>query len=142
MLHEETVSARTLEILMDLMQDQTLRNFFLVGGTALSLQIGHRVSIDIDLFTQQPFDQNKISAHLESKKGFQLSYIDKNTIKGQIDSVQVDMITHEYPLIKDCLTSKGIRLASLEDIAAMKLNAIIGNGKQCTIHTKVWNQFF
>jgi hypothetical protein len=128
MLRKETVSPDTLELLDGLMKDELLKPFFLAGGTALSLQIGHRISIDIDLFTEKPFDENKLSAYLEQQKGFQLSYIDRNTLKGQINNVQVDLITHAYPLVKDILLSENIRLASLEDIAAMKLNAIVGNG--------------
>ncbi len=47
MLHKETVSANTLELLKDLINNSTLNHFFWVGGTALSLQIGHRISVDI-----------------------------------------------------------------------------------------------
>jgi hypothetical protein len=128
MLRKETVTAGTLELLTDLMQDGNLNDFFLVGGTGLSLQIGHRISIDIDLFSQNAFDENKMLSHLESYKTFQLDYLDKNTIKGQINQTKIDLITHAYPLVEQLIQSEGIRLASLVDIAAMKLNAIIGNG--------------
>jgi len=67
-------------------------------------------------------------AYLESGKSFRLDYQDKNTLKGQIAETRVDLITHSYPLIKQLVVSDGIRLASLEDISAMKLNAIVGNG--------------
>lgn len=112
------------------MQDENLNDFFLVGGTALSLQIGHRISIDIDLFSQSPFDENAILRYLESQNKLQLDYLAKNTIKGQITGTKVDLITHSYPLIEDLKVIEGIRMASLEDIAAMKLNAIIGNGSR------------
>lgn len=128
MLYKETVSPATLELLTRLMQDKTLEDFFLVGGTALALQIGHRISIDIDLFSQSPFDENQLSSYLESQNQFRLNYLGKNTIKGQINSVQTDFITHAYPLVNDVLVVEDVRMASLEDIAAMKLNAIIGNG--------------
>jgi hypothetical protein len=128
MLRKETVTADTLELLNNLMQDEVLADFFLVGGTALSLQIGHRISIDIDLFSLNVFDENKMLTYLESEKNFQLDYLDKNTIKGQISQTKTDLITHAYPLVRELNLSEGIRLASLEDIAAMKLNAIVGNG--------------
>jgi len=128
MLRKETISAGTLELLKDLMQDENLSDFFLVGGTALSLQIGHRISIDIDLFSLNPFDENKMLAYLESARNMQLDYLDKHTIKGQIAQTKIDLITHSYPLVKQFELLDGIRLASLEDIAAMKLNAIVGNG--------------
>ncbi len=130
MLYTETVSAHTLEVLIDLMQDGHLSNFFLVGGTALALRIGHRISIDIDLFSQQPFDGESMSSYLENQKKFRLNYIQKNTLKGQIEDIQVDLITHAYPLVKDIVIADGIRIASLDDIAAMKLNAIVGSGSR------------
>jgi len=49
MLRKETVSESTLALLKTLMHDDALKDFFLVGGTALALQIGHRISIDLDL---------------------------------------------------------------------------------------------
>ncbi|HWD90509.1 MAG TPA: nucleotidyl transferase AbiEii/AbiGii toxin family protein [Mucilaginibacter sp.] len=110
------------------MKESNLADFFLVGGTALSLQIGHRISIDIDLFSLNPFDESGMLAYLESEKGFKLDYLNKNTIKGEIGRTKIDLITHSYPLVKQLELANGIRLASLEDIAAMKLNAIVGNG--------------
>jgi len=128
MLQEKTVDATTLELLKALMLDKRLIDFFLVGGTSLSLQIGHRTSIDIDLFSQASFDQNVALVHLENEYKFQSDFIDKNTLKGQINNVKLDLITHAYPLVKALNIFEDIRMASLEDISAMKLNAIVGNG--------------
>jgi len=110
------------------MQDDQINDFFLVGGTALALQIGHRISIDIDLFSEKAFDESAALNHLIDRYKFQLAYKHKNTLKGAINGVQVDLITHTYPLVQPIKTEEGVRLASLEDIAAMKLNAIVGNG--------------
>ena len=60
MLRKETVSEFTLELLKTLMEDELLENFFLAGGTALALQIGHRISLDLDLFTQVSFTENEM----------------------------------------------------------------------------------
>ena len=60
MLHTNTVEPNTLELLKKLMSIQILDDFFLVGGTALSLQIGHRKSIDLDLFSIEKFDIQEI----------------------------------------------------------------------------------
>jgi hypothetical protein len=128
MLQKETVTAGTLELLKSLMQDSRLKDFFLVGGTALSLQIGHRLSIDIDLFSQHPFDEDKLVIYLEQQKNLRLDFLEKNTIKGQIAEIKIDLITHSYPLAEPLKTVEGVRFASLADIAAMKLNAIVGNG--------------
>jgi predicted nucleotidyltransferase component of viral defense system len=128
MLRKETVSESTLELLKKLLQEDILRDFFLVGGTALSLQIGHRISIDLDFFNKSPFNKDQMLAYLESAYSFQLDYESKNTLKGEIKGVKVDFITHNYPLVKPLILTEGIRMASPEDIVAMKLNAISGNG--------------
>jgi hypothetical protein len=114
--------------LKDLMKDKQLDDFFLVGGTALSLRINHRISIDLDFFSLKEFDENVLLNYLESRRSFKLDSLAKHTVKGKIDQVIVDFITHAYPLVKNIQLIEGVRLASLEDIAAMKLNAIVGNG--------------
>jgi hypothetical protein len=110
------------------MQDDHLKDFILVGGTALSLQLGHRISIDLDFFSQLGFDEQLLAQYLERDKGLQLDYLHKNTVKGQIAGIKIDFITHTYPNVRDPLITEHIRMAGLEDIAAMKLNAIAGNG--------------
>ena len=67
MLRKETVSEPTLELLKTLMQDDLFKDFFLVGGTALALQIGHRLSIDIDLFSMNSFDEEDMLSAIEDK---------------------------------------------------------------------------
>ena len=81
------------------MEDEFLKDFFLVGGTALALQIGHRISIDIDFFAQTSFDTNEMLAELEDRYGFQMDFQAKNTLKGVIEGVKVDLIAHNYPLV-------------------------------------------
>ena len=70
MLRKETVEPGTLELLKELMLDNYLSNFFLVGGTALTLLLGHRTSIDIDLFSLHSFDENKMLTYLEQEKDY------------------------------------------------------------------------
>ena len=110
------------------MLDPHLECFYLVGGTALALYIGHRISIDIDLFTPKPFDAPQMEAYLIDKYGFLTDFMLKNTLKGGIDEVKIDMITHAYPMLHHHIAEEGIRLYSQEDIAAMKLSAIADSG--------------
>ncbi len=128
MLYKETIAAGTLELLINLMQHENLKEFFLVGGTALSLRIGHRKSIDIDFFSLVPFNEEKIAVILEKDFGFQVDFLGKNTLKGQINNIKIDLITHAYPFVKPLDNIEKIRIASLLDIAALKLNAIVVNG--------------
>lgn len=128
MLRKETVEKSTLDLLNRLMLDQLLKEFVLVGGTALALQLGHRISIDIDLFTVAPFDASDLADHLRINYKFELDFISNNTIKGEVEGIQLDLITHQYPWLEKHVEFENIRLAGLTDIAAMKLNAISGNG--------------
>lgn len=128
MLHTETVSTTTLELLKRLMGNPTMSSFALVGGTALALQMGHRISIDLDFFCNESFSEENLRCFLEKDFRLKTNFISNNTLKGEIAGVKIDCIAHRYPWIKPFEVIDGIRLASLEDICAMKLNAITGNG--------------
>lgn len=128
MLQTQTIAPATLQLLKRFMQDPELRSFRLVGGTALALQLGHRISVDLDLFTDSAFDEQQLREYLEKNYGLQTDYMSRSTVKGEIDGVQIDCIAHEYPWLQEPTEEDGIRLASLPDICAMKLNAIAGNG--------------
>lgn len=128
MLYKETVSKRTLDLINRLMADDHLKSFYLVGGTALSLRIGHRISIDIDLFTDKEFNAEKASQYLKKHYQTDLNTISKNSVSGFIENVKFDLIAHRYTHVKPILTIEGIRMLSIYDIAAMKVNAIVGNG--------------
>jgi hypothetical protein len=130
MLYTETVEAGTLDLTRQLMSDEVFKDFYLVGGTALSLKLGHRKSIDIDLFTDKDFDSAKIKNHLQQHYQVEKLQAIKNGVFGLVSDVKVDLIAHQYPLIKPIETVEGIRMLSLEDIGAMKLQAIIQNGSR------------
>ena len=128
MLHYETIAPATRELLNRLMSDDRLQDFVLVGGTSLALQLGHRISVDLDLFTDADFNEDALRAYLENHYHFKADFMERSTVKGEIDGVQIDCIAHCYPWLKPCRLEDGLRFAQLEDISAMKLNAIAGNG--------------
>lgn len=131
MLHKETVERETFELLTKLMHDPALADFNLAGGTALALYMGHRKSIDLDLFSPYPFDATELNRYLTEKYGFIGTFNRKNTLKGHIDGVLIDCITHGYPYVMPAAVSpEGVRLYSVQDIAAMKLSAIADNGSR------------
>lgn len=130
MLYKTTVAQSTLELIKHLCSTKSLDDFFLVGGTALSLQIGHRLSIDLDFFTTRPFDVQELDEELAQNFSFKKLFIDRNTLKGTIDGIFIDILSHKYPLIENLVIKDGIRMAGIKDISAMKLNAIIGSGQR------------
>lgn len=132
MLHKNPVliSPQTFSLISELQNLSALKEFYLVGGTALTLQIGHRNSIDIDLFSINDFDSASLLALLRSKHTVEERYAGKNTLIAFINNIKVDFITHKYPFVKPPLSEEGIYYLSKEDIAAMKLNAISHSGKR------------
>ena len=128
MLHKEAVTGETLALIRKLSADPACKDFNLVGGTALALQLGHRTSVDIDFFTRAEFDVAAMLEHLEKEYRFALQFQHKNTLKGFIDGVFLDLLKHDYPYIEDPITMEGVRMLSMADIAAMKVNAITGDG--------------
>ncbi|MGI6466644.1 MAG: nucleotidyl transferase AbiEii/AbiGii toxin family protein [Sphaerochaetaceae bacterium] len=130
MLQKSAVEKTVYELLIKIMNDKKFHNFYLVGGTSIALRIGHRISIDLDLFTRDSIDTNILRSHLTQFYNFKSSFESKNTLKGLIGDVFVDFITYDYPLIKDIenYENRKIRMLSLEDVIAMKLSAIIDNG--------------
>ncbi len=128
MLHTESVDSSTFELLQTLMADPLLDGFFLVGGTNIALRIGHRKSIDLDLFSDKPFDTTQLKQHMKEIYGFETRYESRNTLKGEIRGVFIDCMSHQYPLVKPVEPIDGLRMASIEDVVAMKLNAIVNDG--------------
>ena len=130
MLHTEVVAGKTLELLKTLETDPALSGFSLAGGTSLALYLGHRVSVDLDLFTPAPFDREQLKTHLEREYGFRTAYMEKNTLKGNIGDVKIDCLMYAYPNIRPIYNENGLRLYDMADVIAMKLSAITDNGSR------------
>lgn len=133
MLYTETVEPWTLSLLKQLLQIPELGEFSLVGGTALSLLYGHRKSVDLDLFSNQEFENQVVTRALirEFKEEFIIE--DKPArfgIFGFISDVKIDLVRHPHPLIRPQQLIEGIRMFSTEDIIAMKVQAVLGRGKK------------
>ncbi len=128
MLHKEACSGALFELLTAFMQDDLLSPFVLVGGTALSLQLGHRQSEDIDLFCYTAFNAGILAEKISAKYPVERMSYEPNTINCFVNGIKTDLLLHQYPLLDNIVEAEGLRLAPLKDIAAMKLNAISGRG--------------
>lgn len=129
MLSFQTIDPNTLELLKTLAQAPILSNMRLVGGTALALQYGHRRSIDLDFFGQTTESVEELSDALkEYTGGLTLLSASKTIRVYRIRDVKVDIVNYNYPWIDEALKEEGLMLASPKDIAAMKVNAVMGRG--------------
>lgn len=139
-LCKNTVSDTLWKILKKIMEFDELKDFRLVGGTSLSLQLGHRISVDIDLFSDEEYgsiDFYAIDRKLKSEfpvismfnegnetfgKSYYIGYDDTNIIK--LDLFYTDK--YVFPILE----IEGIRMATCEEIAAMKMEVIGNNGRK------------
>ncbi len=132
MLHLNTIDPALYKVLQDLCRLPELSNFALVGGTSLSLQIGHRKSDDLDFFTDRSFDiievKNTVLRYnpeviflVEKRHGFSCNF----PLPGNLtDTRKLDVYNWAVKFIRPVKQEGVVRLASLEDIAAFKLDAI------------------
>jgi len=129
MLHTAAVPVNLLQVLMDLQAPLSGSGFALAGGTSLALRLGHRRSIDLDFFSTAHFEPSALAEQLgigpESITGRAAG-----TLQLRIRQFKVEFLKHAYPRLADDQIVQGIRLWSLEDVAAMKLNAVANRGSK------------
>ncbi len=130
MLQTQTVVPDLMELLRKLMKVDDFLNFYLVGGTSLSLQMGHRNSVDIDLFGKQEIDSDLFLNILNEFGKTEVKQSSKNILITDINGLKVDFVNYRYDLLDEPIEFDGIRMLSKKDIAAMKLNAIAGRGSK------------
>ncbi len=128
MLFYETIDSKTLELLKKLQEIPEFSNLYLVGGTSLALQIGHRISVDIDLFGKINVDELTILKQLNRIGKITVLKKSQNINIYLIDGIKVDIVNYHYKWLNAPISIDGLLLADKKDIAAMKLSAITGRG--------------
>jgi hypothetical protein len=130
MLYRKTVAPETFRLLETISSIADLSEFSLTGGTALALQMGHRISVGLDFFGNKEFSPDEIVDLLQGLKPLTIISQRKNILILNVQNVKVDFVNYRYPLIADLMREGNIRLHAPEDIAAMKLAAIAGRGRK------------
>jgi len=131
MLQIGTVTPDTLELLKKLQSLPDLSDTRLVGGTALALHLGHRLSIDLDLFGS--FEQETITETLKSESFDSFFVLKESRFIKQylINRVKVDIVRYvRYQWLEDTIVENQIKIAGMKDIAAMKVAAITNRGSR------------
>jgi predicted nucleotidyltransferase component of viral defense system len=140
MVYYSTIDKLLREILERIMREPQFDSFRLVGGTALSLQLGHRMSVDIDLFSDAPYGSINFASIQE--------YFLKNFLYSDMHDQSIDTIGKTYfvgndasynvkvdifytdTFIQNYLYFNGLRLATIEEIAAMKIDVVQRGGRK------------
>ena len=129
MLSIQTIKPDTLELLKAISAQPEVQETRLVGGTALALQYGHRQSVDLDFFGCLPEDKDTLIDAVKRIGEVMVFNQSKNILQMVVNQVKVDFVDYSrYPWIDEPVKGDGFVLASDKDIAAMKVNAIIGRG--------------
>lgn len=130
MLHTKTVEPGTLGVIQELFAKQYMQPYLLVGGTALALQLGHRSSTDIDLFTNKKHDPEQLLELLNQDFDVFVRNTYKHALFVNINAVKADIVRQNCNIIDEPLVMDGVRMASLKEIAPMKLLAISNRGRK------------
>jgi predicted nucleotidyltransferase component of viral defense system len=118
----------TLRAIKLISEIPTIQKAYLAGGTALALQIGHRISVDLDFFTQEKFDENVLELELKEIDQWKFEGKAWRTVWGQVGKTKLSIFYYEYRVIKKLLSFAEINILSKPDIAAMKIHAIETRG--------------
>lgn len=127
MLRPDAVPRPVWDLLKLLATSPSLGDFTLGGGTSLAIRFGHRVSVDLDFFTTREFDPEELAGKAGLEKAVQVNRA-SNSLALDLDGTKVEFLRHAYPLLEPVEEFDGIRMLSLPDVAAMKLNAIANRG--------------
>lgn len=126
-MYPQTLYPKTKQVLEKIATKPFLNNFYLAGGTALALQIGHRLSIDLDFFTANFPNRETILADLKEFSPT-ISQEAQGTLEVIINDVKTSFFEYKYPLLNPLANYNNITLASEMDILCMKLTAISSRG--------------
>jgi len=125
MLQKEAVASKMIEMIKELQNDSLFKDHILVGGTALTLQIGHRTSTDIDLFTQKPQSAVVLTNYFKKKfKDTEIDTANDDFVRIYANGIKIEMVQYEGKIIENPKFEEGIRFLGINEIAAMKLDAI------------------
>ena len=128
MLQLNAVPGTTLDVLRTLMRQSWVNDFNLVGGTALALYWGHRVSIDIDFFTDKKINLGDLEGKLSQVPGAML--VSKNPIGliYSVNEIKCDFVNFPYPFFYPPQTDEGFPVAHIDDVVSLKLGALANRG--------------
>ena len=118
-------AARNLALLASVKETT---QFYLAGGSALALHFAHRYSFDLDFFSPKKFSGQQLRDRLKQTGKFSLDQLSENTLLGKLNQTKISFFTYPYPLILPARKFAGVSIASVLDIACMKLDAISARG--------------
>lgn len=129
-MHSEAINKTTERVLAAIAGRCKEQGFYLAGGTALALQLGHRLSVDLDWFSAKDFSRAVLMETLSPLGRFELTGEEEGTVHGLFNGVRISFLRYAYPLLFPPVEFRGASLADERDIAAMKLDAVSSRGRK------------
>lgn len=124
----KTLFPNTIRALKLVSNISIVKKSYLAGGTALALHLGHRISVDLDFFTPQIFNEKTLSGELNQLPEYKEEGTAWRTVWGKVVNTKFSLFYYQYPLINKTIPFKDIQMLSKEDIAAMKIHALEDRG--------------
>lgn len=121
-MHDEVLTSSAAELFPHLARFET---FYLAGGTALALQMGHRRSVDFDLFSEEPLPPRLLAqVKRATVRPLAVTYSSLEQLNVTVGDIRVTFLSFPYPMIEPYVRYRGVPLAGIRDIAAMKAFSI------------------
>jgi hypothetical protein len=122
------IPASTEATLRALRDAGLLDRFYLAGGTGLALKFGHRLSLDLDLFAKEQFDEEMLLQRIQTLDGFALVAKAPHTLHATVQETKVSFLGYAYPVLFPTNPFLDVAVADPRDIACMKVSAVAGRG--------------
>lgn len=129
-MHTETLAPGTKALFDKLTKIGLPGNFYLSGGTALALHLGHRESVDLDFFTQEEFEPENLLQILKKELHLTEASMDSGTLNCFVDNVKLQFLYFPYRLLEEPQILDGIKVSSIQDVACTKLITISARGSK------------
>ena len=129
-MHSETLDANSRNNLIILKKGIPLNDFYLAGGTAVALHLGHRISYDLDFFSNKSFDGLALGRALSALGDYRNKFLDGNNLIGGFNGTSISFIFYQPELIGKFQQFEGVNISAIDDLIGMKIEAISSRGKK------------
>lgn len=129
-MFSQTIEPKTKRILDKIVSSGISAQFYLAGGTALAIHLGHRMSIDLDFFSRSDFSIEKIKKELSLLGDVVVNDQEDGTLNASLDGVKISFLRYDYAQLYPYIVFENVNLADERDIAAMKIDASSSRGSK------------
>ena len=124
-----TLAPAARKLFIGLGRESWIGAFYLAGGSAAALHLGHRISVDLDFFSEQAYEVEPLVQRLQALGRLMVQQQSSGTMVGRLNEVRISFFAYPYPLLEAPIVVDGVRVVRLLDLALMKIVAIGQRGR-------------